>query len=95
MLTIYSDFMKYATIIDIAKELGISKSTVSRALRGDSQNVSRETQKRILEVAERLVCGELGADTELTERFLQMGLDELSVSPGCILPVRKAIREAE
>lgn len=54
MLTIYSDFMKYATIIDIAKELGISKSTVSRALRGDSQNVSRETQKRILEVAERL-----------------------------------------
>ena len=41
------------------------------------------------------ICGELGADTELTERFLQMGLDELSVSPGCILPVRKAIREAE
>lgn len=41
------------------------------------------------------ICGELGADTELTERFLQMGVDELSVSPGCVLPVRKAIREAE
>lgn len=41
------------------------------------------------------ICGELGADTDLTEEFLKMGLDELSVSPGCILPVRKAVREAE
>lgn len=41
------------------------------------------------------ICGELGADTDLTERFLQMGIDELSVSPGCILPVRKVIRELE
>lgn len=41
------------------------------------------------------ICGELGADTALTETFLRMGVDELSVSPGCILPVRKAIREAE
>lgn len=39
------------------------------------------------------ICGELGADLALTETFLKMGLDELSVSPGCILPVRKAIRE--
>ena len=46
--------MKYATIIDIAKELGISKSTISRALRGDNQNVSKETQAKILEVAQRL-----------------------------------------
>lgn len=41
------------------------------------------------------ICGELGADTALTETFLKMGVDELSVSPGCILPVRKVIREAE
>ena len=41
------------------------------------------------------ICGELGADTTLTETFLKMGLDELSVSPGCILPVRKVIREAK
>ncbi|MCH5275011.1 MAG: phosphoenolpyruvate--protein phosphotransferase [Lachnospiraceae bacterium] len=41
------------------------------------------------------ICGELGADLTLTETFLKMGLDELSVSPGCILPVRKAVREAE
>lgn len=41
------------------------------------------------------ICGELGADMELTERFLKMGLDELSVSPGCILPIRKIIRDAE
>ncbi len=39
------------------------------------------------------ICGELGADVTLTETFLKMGLDELSVSPGCILPVRKAIRD--
>jgi phosphotransferase system enzyme I (PtsI) len=40
------------------------------------------------------ICGELAADTTLTERFLKMGIDELSVSPAFILPVRKAIREA-
>ncbi len=41
------------------------------------------------------ICGELGADLELTERFLEMGVDELSVSPGCILPIRKVVRESE
>ena len=41
------------------------------------------------------ICGELGADVALTETFLKMGLDELSVSPGCILPVRKAIRDTQ
>lgn len=41
------------------------------------------------------ICGELGADTELTEEFLKMGVDELSVSPGCVLPIRKKIRESE
>ena len=41
------------------------------------------------------ICGELGADTTLTKTFLKMGVDELSVSPGCILPARKAIRESE
>ena len=37
------------------------------------------------------ICGELGADTTLTRRFLAMGVDELSMSPGSILPVRKII----
>ena len=41
------------------------------------------------------ICGELGADTELTEEFVRMGIDELSVSPGSILPIRKVIREIE
>lgn len=40
------------------------------------------------------ICGELGADTSLTETFLQMGVDELSVSPSMILPVREAIRKS-
>ncbi|MDD3659708.1 MAG: phosphoenolpyruvate--protein phosphotransferase [Lachnospiraceae bacterium] len=39
------------------------------------------------------ICGELAADTALTERFLEMGIDELSVSPTFILGVRKAVRE--
>ncbi len=41
------------------------------------------------------ICGELGADLELTETFLKMGVDELSVSPSMILKVRKQIRETE
>lgn len=39
------------------------------------------------------ICGELGADTELTKEFLAMGVDELSVSPGSILPIRKIVLE--
>ena len=39
------------------------------------------------------ICGELGADPELTQTFLKMGVDELSVSPGRILTLRKIIRE--
>lgn len=41
------------------------------------------------------ICGELGADTELTKDFLKMGVDELSVSPGSILPLRKIILETD
>ena len=41
------------------------------------------------------ICGELGADMELTRRFIQMGIDELSVSPVFTLELRKKIREAE
>ncbi len=39
------------------------------------------------------ICGELAADTSLTEKFLRWGVDELSVSPGRVLPLRKKIRE--
>lgn len=41
------------------------------------------------------ICGELGADMELTEQFLKMGIDELSVAPSAVLKLRKLIREAE
>ena len=41
------------------------------------------------------ICGELGADLELTKEFLAMGVDELSVSPGRILPIRKIILETD
>lgn len=39
------------------------------------------------------ICGELGADMTLTKTFLEMGIDELSVSPAFVLPIRKMIRE--
>ncbi len=39
------------------------------------------------------ICGELAADTDLTETFLDMGVDELSVSPSSVLKVRKAVRD--
>ena len=38
------------------------------------------------------ICGELGADLALTETFLRMGVDELSVNPVSVLPLRKIIR---
>ena len=41
------------------------------------------------------ICGELGADLDLTEEFLRIGLDELSVEPSMVLRVRKAVREAK
>ena len=41
------------------------------------------------------ICGELGADTTLTETFLKMGIDELSVSPSMIFPVRDKIRSTD
>lgn len=41
------------------------------------------------------VCGELGADTTLTETFLRMGFDELSVTPSMVLKVRDKIRKLD
>lgn len=40
------------------------------------------------------ICGELGADLTLTETFVKMGIDELSVSPSMVLPVRDKILNA-
>lgn len=41
------------------------------------------------------ICGELAADTSLTETFLRMGIDELSVSPAFVLKVRDAVRKCD
>lgn len=41
------------------------------------------------------ICGELGADTSLTEEFVKMGVDELSVSPSFVLPIRKIVRNMD
>lgn len=39
------------------------------------------------------ICGELGADLELIEEFVRMGIDELSVAPAMVLKIRKKVRE--
>ncbi len=41
------------------------------------------------------ICGELAADLELTDEFLEMGVDELSVPPAMVLPLRRRVRESE
>ena len=41
------------------------------------------------------ICGELAADTTLTETFLRMGIDELSVSPSYVLKLRDAVRNID
>ena len=41
------------------------------------------------------ICGEIAADASLTETFLRMGIDELSVSPNSILPIRNAVRHTD
>ena len=41
------------------------------------------------------ICGELAADTTLTERFLKMGIDELSVSAPFVLPLREKVRNLD
>ncbi len=41
------------------------------------------------------ICGELGADPELTETFIRMGVDEISVAPPMVLRLRKAVRELD
>ena len=41
------------------------------------------------------ICGELGADLEMTETFLAIGVDELSVTPRAVLPLRNAVRNLD
>ena len=41
------------------------------------------------------ICGEIAAETSLTETFLRMGVDALSVVPACVLPVRRILRETD
>jgi len=41
------------------------------------------------------ICGELGADLEMTETFLAIGVDELSVTPRAVLPLRNAVRNID
>ncbi len=63
-----------------------------------------EAVLRLIELAARsahqagrriAICGELAADTALTERFLRMGIDELSVVPARVLPLRAAVRQTD
>lgn len=50
---------------------------------------------KLIEVGGRMGGDCIGSDLNLTKEFIRMGIDELSVSPGAILPIRKIIRETE
>ncbi len=67
-------------------------------------NIHHEAILRLIEMAAQNahkngawigICGELAADTRLTERFLRMGIDELSVSPSFVLKVRDVVRKLD
>ena len=67
-------------------------------------NIHHEAILRLIEMATQNahkngawigICGELAADTRLTERFLRMGIDELSVSPSFVLKVRDVVRKLD
>ncbi len=67
-------------------------------------NVYHEAIMRLIEYSAKCahesriwigICGELAADTTLTEKFLRMGIDELSVSPSSVLRLRKKVRELD
>ena len=49
----------------------------------------------LLEGKKIALCGDLAADLSLTEKFIQMGIDELSVAPSQVLALRKKIREIQ
>ncbi len=71
----------YAIVAEVKKELA------------EEQIAFKEPEQGIMKWAG--ICGELGADLELTETFVKMGIDELSVSPSMVLPLRKRIREID
>ena len=71
----------------VPTEAGVSLITVLPE-QLQSPLLTAEWEHRLKEIE----CGELGADTALTETFLRMGVDELSMNAKSILPVRKIIR---
>lgn len=88
-----NDLTQYVTAIDrqneeAAKFCDIHHTAVLRLIRLVADNA----HKHGIWVG---ICGELGSDIELTELFLAMGIDELSVSPGSILPLKKKIIETD
>ena len=71
-------------------------TTAEAAKKTEKAGSAQETEKERLYYglpAPVRICGELGAETDLTKDFLKMGIDELSVSPGYTLELRKRIRE--
>ncbi len=88
-----NDLIQYTFALDRQHSLGQSfyetyYPTLSKMIRMAIKNV-HAAGKRIG------ICGELGSELKLTEEFVEMGIDELSMSPSSILPVRKRVKEIE
>ena len=96
----------YPMIISVEEVVSIKKIVAEVAKELENENIPYEIpeQGRMIEMTIQGahkhgkwvgICGELGADTTLTERFIKMGIDELSVSPSMVLGVRSRICEME
>lgn len=88
-----NDLTQYTLAVDrqnqsIAQFCDTHHPAILRLIRMAAQNIHQEG-KWIG------ICGELGADESLTEAFMRMGIDELSVTPASILPLRAAIAELD
>jgi phosphotransferase system enzyme I (PtsI) len=82
-----NDLTQYTLAVD-RQGVGLHHPAVLRMIRMAAENA----HKAGIWIG---ICGELGADAELTETFLSMGIDELSVSPSAVLPLRSAIRSID
>lgn len=76
------------TLVDYENRIPLSAVKAIRLARQNGHRIYICTGRSRAEI-----CGKLGADLELTEEFVRMGLDELSVALSMVLRVRKAVRE--
>ena len=87
-----ADAMVKAANVQLVGKEQVGGGLVTVMVRGDVGAVKAATDAAHKAGIWIGICGELGADLTLTETFLAIGVDELSVSPRAVLPLRNAVR---